>query len=80
MAVVSLILGDQISNNNNLKKRAKVAGVSLILGDQAIEDVSARTQVLFKETIRDLATPLQGGWTRCVEDLRTGLKLGKDLL
>ena len=52
-----------------------MAGVSLILEDQAIEDVSARTQVLLKETIRDLATPLQGGWKRCVEDLLTGLKL-----
>lgn len=37
--------------------------------------MSARTRVLLKETIRDLVTPLQGGWARCVEDLLVGFKM-----
>mmetsp|Transcript_52773 Transcript_52773/g.77272 ORF Transcript_52773/g.77272 Transcript_52773/m.77272 type:complete len:386 (+) Transcript_52773:73-1230(+) len=49
--------------------RAKVAGVELILGDQSIEDLGARTKVLLKETVVDLASPLQGGWGRCAEDV-----------
>jgi hypothetical protein len=39
--------------------RAKAAGVELILGDQSIEDVGARTKELFSVTVRDLLSPLQ---------------------
>ena len=50
--------------------RAKAAGVELILGDQPIEDLGARTKVLFQDTLRDIASPLDGGWSRCAEDVR----------
>jgi hypothetical protein len=49
--------------------RAKAAGVELILGDQPIEDVGARTKVLLGDTFSDLARPLEGGWARCAVDV-----------
>ena len=49
--------------------RAKANGVPLILGDQPIEEVGVRTRELFKDTVRDLVSPLQGGWSRCVADV-----------
>ena len=49
--------------------RAKANGVPLILGDQPIEELGVRTKELLSETVRDLVSPLQGGWGRCVADV-----------
>ena len=50
-------------------ERAKLAGVDFILGDQPIELLGKRTAQVFRETVRDLASPLGGGWLRCGRDI-----------
>jgi hypothetical protein len=50
-------------------ERAKLAGVEFILGDQPIEQLSKRTSEIFMETVKDLASPLDGGWLRCAKDI-----------
>ena len=58
-------------------ERAKVAGVEFILGDQPIEELVARTNEIFLITLKDLSSPLDGGWVRCAEDI---FKAGESVL
>ena len=58
-------------------ERAKVAGVEFILGDQPIEELHRRCAEIFRQTLKDLASPLTGGWSTCSKDI---FKAGKSVL
>ena len=58
-------------------ERAKVAGVELILGDQPIEELDRRCAEILRQTLKDLASPLTGGWATCAKDI---FKAGKSAL
>jgi len=51
---------------------AEEVGCGLALADEAIEVTGARLAQLFKATLVDLASPLDGGWRRIGRDIRGG--------
>ena len=48
------------------------AGCGLALVDQQIEVTCGRLAQIGKQTVVDLASPLDGGWKRIIQDLRAG--------
>ena len=55
-------------------ERARLAGATLVLGDQPIEDLGSRARQIFFHTLQDLASPHSGGWARCAQDILTAAK------
>lgn len=53
---------------------AEAAGRPVVLGDQSVEELGKDVGAIVQETFSDLASPLQGGWQRTIDEILGGWK------